>query len=75
MTADYRINLRKSAVSACYGIKKEKKVLDKNLQRCIIIHVDAGMAELVDALVSGTSGETRAGSSPVTRTISNHGKP
>ena len=50
-------------------------MLDKTFQRCIIIHVDAGMAELVDALVSGTSGETRAGSSPVTRTIKNHGKP
>ena len=52
-----------------------KKVLDKKLHRCIIIPVNAGMAELVDALVSGTSGETRAGSSPVTRTIKNHGKP
>lgn len=30
-------------------------MLDKTFQRCIIIHVDAGMAELVDALVSGTS--------------------
>ena len=29
----------------------------------------AGMAELVDALDSGSSGESHAGSSPVTRTI------
>ena len=37
---------------------------------------DAGMAELADALVSGTSGATRAGSNPVTRTIiKSHGKP
>lgn len=27
------------------------------------------MAELVDALISGVSGETRAGSNPVIRTI------
>ena len=35
----------------------------------IIDIADAGMAELADALVSGTSGATRAGSNPVTRTM------
>ncbi len=35
----------------------------------IIIKIKAGVAKLVDALVLGTSGVTRGGSSPSTRTI------
>ena len=36
---------------------------------CYTHSCDADMAELVDALISGVSGETRAGSTPVIRTM------
>ena len=40
---------------------------------CLARLPDAQVAELVDALVSGTSGESRGGSSPLLGTISSNG--
>ena len=43
--------------------------IEKTLYLCIAFNEEAQMAESVDALVSNTSGATRAGSTPALGTI------